>query len=718
VTARPRSRAAARRPSTSDRPRPPRANVVGWPLLAVLLAATLLAYQPAWHGGLLWDDDAHITRSDLRAGDGLKRIWLEPGATQQYYPLLHSAFWLLHRLWGTDTLGYHVVSITLHAFSAFLLALVLGRLAVPWPWLAALVFALHPVHVESVAWISELKNTLSGALALAAALAYLAFDRTRRRTMYGLALGLFVLALLSKTVTAAVPALLLIVVWWQRGRVEVKRDLVPLVPLFALGLAFGAFTVWVERTFIGARGAGFDLTLLDRLVLAGRAAWFYLGKLVWPTDLVFTYPRWDVNAGIWWQYLYPAALVLLLAGAWLWRSRSQAPLAALLCYLAALAPALGFVNVYPFRYAFVADHFQYLASIAVIALATGAAATLAARFAPHRRWTPAAAAFVVVVPLGLLTWQQSHDYVSEEALYRATIRRNPSSWIAHNNLAVLKLGSSVDEAMTHLDQALRLNPDYPEAHDNRGLALQLLGRYEEAAAEHAAALRLEPAFAEAHNNLGSALQKLGRLDEAADHYRAVIRLRPQSPQGHANLGNAFLALGRLDEAVRAYERALQLEASLVDVRYNLAAALMGLGRHEEALRGFRDVLRTEPGSADAHAHIGTILERTGRFDEAVAHFEASVRLQPRDARARLRLGHSLYRRGEWQRAAAEYAESLAIDPASAEAHNNLGACLERLGRLDEAIPHYEEAARLLPRSAEARANLRRARAAAAGRGAY
>ena len=712
MTSRQRSSGAADRapaPTRHDGDRPARDRLAG-KLFLLLLLTTMLVYQPAWNGGLLWDDDAHITRSDLRSADGLRRIWVEPGATQQYYPLLHSAFWVMHALWGSATLGYHLANIALHAVSAYLVAVILARLAVPLPWLAAFIFALHPVHVESVAWISELKNTLSGALALAAALAYLHFDRSRRRWMYGVALGLFVLALLSKTVTAALPAVLLVVLWWQRGRIDPRRDLLPLTPWLALGVAFGSLTVFVERTFIGARGAGFDLTMPDRVLLAGRAAWFYLGKLVWPVDLAFNYPRWAVNLRVWWQYLYPAALAFVLTAAWLWRSRSRAPLAALLCYMAALAPALGFVNVYPFRYAFVADHFQYLASVAMIALATGVLAALVGRFAPGIGWAKAVVACVVVVPLGLLTWQQSHDYADEETLYRATLSRNPSSWMAHNNLAVLKLASSADEAMAHLNEALRLNPDYPEAHDNRGLALQLMGRYEEAAAEHAAALRLEPAFAEAHNNMGAALQKLGRLEDAVRSYREVIRLRPESPQGHANLGNALLELGRPDEALSAYEGALRLDSSLGDVRYNAATALMRLGRRDQALARFREVLSLEPNAADVHLSIGTVLEDLGRLDEAVVHYEASVQLQPQNARARLRLGNALYRGGDIQRAATQFAESLAIEPGLAEAHNNLGACLERLGRLDEAVEHYEATVRLLPGSTEARTNLARARA--------
>ncbi len=681
--------------------------------LALLLLATLAAYQPAWHGAPLWDDEAHLTRGDLQSLDGLRRIWIEPGATQQYYPLLHTAFWVFHALWGDAPLGYHLANIVLHAVSAFLLGLVLRRLAVPWPWLAAWIFALHPVHVESVAWMSELKNTLSGALALAAALAYLHFDTHRRRPWYALAAGLFLAALLSKTVTATLPALLLVAIWWSRGRIDVRRDVRPLAPLFALGAAFGALTVWAERTLIGARGAGFDLSPLERVLLAGRAFWFHLRTLLWPNDLSFVYPRWEVSAQEWWQYGYTLAVLALLVAAWWWRTRSRAPLAALLGYAIALAPALGFVDVYPFRFSYVADHFQYLASIAMIAFVAGALGTAVARTRLSQPWLRVAAACLVVLPLGWLTWRQSHDYVDEETLYRATIRRNPSAWLAHNNLAVLLLASDVDQAMAHLDEALRLNPDYPEAHDNRGLALQLLGRHEEALVEHEAALRLEPVFPQARNNLGMALQKLGRLEEAAGAYREVAALRPESPQGHANLGTVLLALGRPADAVPAYERALAIDPSLDDVRYSLATALARTGRTEESIARFREILAVEPQAADAHLGLGAVLAGAGRLDEAVLHFEAGVRARPEDAGSRLRLADVHYARGHFERAAAEYGQVLRLAPASAEAHNNLGACLERLGRPADAVTHYESALALRPGSAEIDANLARARQAAA-----
>ena len=333
-----------------------RRNRIFWLWLPALLLATLLAYRPVWHGGLLWDDNAHITAPDLRGIQGLPRIWFDLGATQQYYPVVHTAFWILYSLWGEQTLAYHLTNILLHVLSAFLLALILRRLSVPGAWLAAMIFALHPVQVESVAWISELKNTLSGAFYLGAALSYLCFAESRRRRFYAAGLFLFAMALLSKSVTATLPAGLLILFWWQRRILNLRRDVLPLVPFFALGIAGGLLTVWVERTLIGAEGAEFNFNLIERCLIAGRAIWFYLAKLVWPVHLVFQYPRWQIDSGAVWQYLYPLGAMLLLAGLWKVRKRSRAPLAAMVFYCVTLFPALGFFNVYPFVFSFVADH--------------------------------------------------------------------------------------------------------------------------------------------------------------------------------------------------------------------------------------------------------------------------------------------------------------------------------------------------------------------------
>src|ERR1700730_17997991 len=284
-----------------------------WLLSLLLVILTMVAYLPAWNGTPIWDDDAHLTRPELRSLEGLAKIWTQPGATQQYYPLVHTLFWVEHRLWGDWPEGYHLLNILLHCTSALLLVRIFRQLEIPGAWLAAGIFALHPIQVESVAWVSGLKNLLSGVFYFWSLSVYLRFDRSRNLAFYVAALVIFALGLMSKTVIATLPAVILVIFWWKRGRLSLKEDFLPLVPFFLVGTAAGLFTAWAERTLIGAEGSAFYYSFIERVLIAGRAFWFYLSKFFWPLDLIFIYPRWHISQSVWWQYLYPAAVLLLLA---------------------------------------------------------------------------------------------------------------------------------------------------------------------------------------------------------------------------------------------------------------------------------------------------------------------------------------------------------------------------------------------------------------------
>jgi tetratricopeptide (TPR) repeat protein len=638
--------AAAARPSASAAvsDRVVQASIV----FVCLLAVTLFAYQPAWHGTLLWDDAQHLTPAHLRPVSGLSQIWFTVGTTQQYYPVTHSAFWLQHRLWGDTTLGYHLVNILLHACSAGLLLLILRRLAIPGAAFAAFLFALHPVHAESVAWITELKNTLSGVFYFSAALAYLRFDDTRDRGAYAMALVLFALALASKTVTATLPAGLLVVVWWRRGRLDWRRDVVPLAPFLALGVAGGVVTAWVEHALIGARGSDFDFTLVERCLIAGRAVCFYLAALVWPSNLTFVYPRWQISQSVWWQYLYPLGVAALLAVCWHLRARSRAPFAAVLFFGITLAPALGFVNVYPFRFSFVADHFVYLASVSIVTLVAAALTRLVQRMPS----TSAQRALLVTIvgALAVLTWQQSHLYANATTLYRATITRNPSAWLAHTNLAAELMNGTladVQEGVAHARTALQLQPDDVEARYNLAGGLKRLGALEEAAREYQAVLTAlaasptdRPRMAGLHRSLGNVLAELGRLEEAIASYRASLSYAAASALTHTELGIALGRLGRHAEALSAFREALRLEPAVADRHTNLGGALLQLGRFDEAIVAYRAAVALAPGDANVYNDLGVALLAAGRPAEAVAQFEAALRLAPGHGPARANLGRA------------------------------------------------------------------------------
>ncbi len=536
---------------------PARSRLAFGVALALVCAALAFGYAPALRGGFVWDDDAHITAPALRTASGLARIWSDPTATQQYYPLLHTAFWLEQKLWGATPLGYHVLNLSLHALAAWLFGLCLRRLAVAGAWFAALLFALHPVAVESAAWISEQKNTLSLVFYLSAALAWLRFERDRSRLAYAAATLLFVAALLTKTVTATLPAALLVLAWWRRRRIAWRDDVVPLAPWFALAASAGLFTAWVERKLIGAEGAAFELDFAQRGLLAGRVVWFYLGKLAWPADLAFFYPRWKINAGAivaWLPLVAAVALTVIL----LRRrdTRTRGPLVAWLLFVGSLFPALGFFNVFPFLYSFVADHFQYLPSLAIFALAGAALA----RLAPPPR---VAVTVVLAVGLGFLTRQQAALYRDNETLLRATLARNPASWVAANNLGKELLGDPARrrEAMALFERALVLRPAYFEAQNNLGLALTQEGRLGEAIPHLEAALRLKPASPQVHNNLGIALARSGRAEDALRSFREAAALAPALPNIQENWAKALTLLGRTAEAQEHFAVAAKLRAA-------------------------------------------------------------------------------------------------------------------------------------------------------------
>jgi tetratricopeptide (TPR) repeat protein len=624
---------------------------------ALIVAATVLAYLPSLSGDFIWNDGDYVTAAALRSLGGLYRIWTRLGATQQYYPLLHSAFWVQHRMFGDRPLGYHVVTLLLHAGSAVLFALVLRRLLAedgkpnPLPgaeWLAALLFALHPVHVESVAWITEQKNTLSLAFYLASALVYLRFDSGRRTGDYIGALALFALSMACKTVTATLPAALLVAFWWKRGRLGWRRDVRPLLPWLVLGGAWGVFSSWVERAYVGAQGADFSAPIAARLLVAGRAVWFYAGKLVWPSGLNFIYPRWTADAGVWWQWLFPLGVPAAGFALWTLRRRTRAPFAAFLFFVGSLVPVLGFVNLYGARYSWVWDHWQYLPDLGPIALAAAALAGLWRRLrGPAWLGRGLAAAFALV--LGALSWSHEQMFHDDQRLFLTTIARNPGCWMAHYNLGVLWSKTP--------------------------------GRRDDATAQYEEAIRLEPGFAEAHDNLGAVLRQSGRVDEAVLQFREAIRLKPDLANAHVNLAGAYLATpGGLDRAISEYREAIRLKPEFTVARNYLGAALEQAGRTDEAIGQFEEAIRLAPDFADPHEHLGeAYLGMPGKLDDAVAQFEDAVRLRPDSLSDWYLLGVCRHRKGDLPAAAEALRQALRIAPDNPTIQRALAAVQRQAG---------------------------------------
>jgi tetratricopeptide (TPR) repeat protein len=657
-----------------------------WLWAGLLFAATFLAYRPAWSGQPLWDDDVYMTPPALRSISGLGQIWKDQSSTKQYYPLVHSVLWMENRLWGQSTLGYHLLNILLHGSCALLLVRMLRRLRIPGAWLAGGIFALHPVMVESVAWITELKNTLSGVFFLCAGLAYLKFDCKRDKKHYTIALVLFLLGLLAKSAIVPLPAALLVLFWWMRGRIEWKRDAVPLLPFFVIGIASGALTTWVERRFMGAVGTDYNLAFVDRCLVAGRAVWFYLYKLLWPANLIFVYPRWHVDATAVWQYLLPAAFLLASVLFWELRNRSRAPFAVLLYFSGMLFPALGFFNIYFTRYSFVADHFQYLACIGPIAAAAALIVKGTGMLKERLRGLVQPLLYGVLLSvLFLLSQRQSGIYTDAETLFRATIARNDDCLMAHNNLGILLGGMGrSDEALAHYQKALELDPHRVDAHYNLGSLLESMGRTNEALVYYQKALEIDPNHAKGHNNLGVLLRGMGRPDEALAHYLRASAIDPNFGDVHYNLGNLFEDMGRTDEAFAHYQKALEIGTNQAETHYNLGFLLAKMGRADEAMAHYQKAFELNPTHFDAHNNLGILLAGMGRTDDAISHFRRAVEINPQAIRALKNLAFALVEKGQLTEAAPILQDALALArSAGDEAQTKMIAQI--LGKITETI---------------------------------
>lgn len=591
-----------------------------WPGAALLVAVVLLAYLPALRAGFIWDDEDYVTRNPvIRTADGLERIWFEPSSLPQYYPLVHTTYWIEYHLWELDPFGYHLVNIVLHALGCVLLFAVLRSLEIPLAFLAAALFALHPVHVESVAWITERKNVLAGLFYFLALLAWLRWrplDRdgscpVRSPFVYWLALAAFCCALFSKTVTCSLPAVIVLLIWWKRGRLS-RKEIVGTLPFFAVGLFMALVTATLEKEHVLAKGADWDFSIVERCLIAGRAVWFYAVKLVWPFDLCFNYTRWTIDSTVWWQYAFPLLLGLTAAALWFLRHRlGRGPLAALLIFAGSLVPALGFFDVYPMVYSFVADHFQYLASVSMIVLVCAIGAVVVRRLASVRaRWIPAVCASFLLLVLGTLTWRQCLIYENLETLWTDTIEKNSRSWLALGNLGGMRVDQRQwKEAKGLLTASIAVRDQNPYAHNNLGLVYLETGKYDDARLHLEKALDQRNDYAETHSNYGVLLWRTDDREGAARSFVRAIDLDPTFPTPHRNLADLYLEQGKKNEALPYIQQTLELQPGDCALRIELARILADGERVNEALGQYVLVLRLKPGERTALTEMARLVAR-------------------------------------------------------------------------------------------------------------
>jgi tetratricopeptide (TPR) repeat protein len=558
-----------------------------------LVVAILAAYHPVWFAGFIWDDDKYVTQNPLLTGQhSLRRIWFSLESPSQYFPLTYTTFLFERALWGLNPAGYHRINLLLHAANALLVWRLLARLRVPGAWLAAAIFALHPVQVETVAWITERKNVLMAFFFLLSVLAWINFiddnAKTPRRS-YALALLFYALALSAKTTACTLPAALLLILWLKKSPIGWRR-LIQVAPFVALGLGMGLVTVWWERHKMGTLRAGLVIGPGERVLIASRALWFYAGKLFWPANLTFSYPRWtispsDPSAYFWLLATAAAGVVIWRARQWFGRSVEIAAL----FFAATLTPLLGFIMLVTFRYTFVADHYQYLACIGPIALVSAAIHLGVAHFAVRKPFLLPGISVVLLAGLCVLTWRQCGMYANEETLWRATLERNPGSWMAENDLglALTRKGQN-DDAVYHFQKSLQINPDNEKAINNLANALALSGRVPEAIAQFRKAIQIEPRDLEARENLGNVLALSGDVAQAIGQFREALAVKHDDLHALNSLA-WWLAtapaapLRNGAEAVALAQQANELTGGRNPViLHTLAAAYAESGRYAEA----------------------------------------------------------------------------------------------------------------------------------------
>jgi len=674
-----------------------------WGLILVL--AVFAVYTPVWWAGYVWDDDVHLTANPCIVGPlGLKEIWTTHAAS--ICPLTLTTFWAEYALWGLAPLPYHLVNVLLHAVCALVLWRLLWSLQVPGAWLGAAIWALHPLQVESVAWISEMKSTQSGLFYLLTILFFVKWLRNKESWTYAWTLLFAALAMASKSPTVVLPLVLCLCAWWVEGR-WTWRNLARVAPFLLLSVAACALTLWTYGLNPAVTSDPRVVhTLPGQLVAGGTETWFYLGKLVWPHPLMTIYPLWELDAGQPLSYvpLLVVGVVLLLL--WSYRESGARPyFFAFAYFLVALLPDLKLADSY------VADHYEYLASMGFLALAGACFARLSSWVIPGKIDLQGAACVLLLSILGTWSWQRAWVYRNEETLWTDELAKNPKCWLGYNNLGLVFSGrGQLDEAIRQFQRCLEILPGYDYAEGNLGDALLDEGKADEAIEHYQKALEIDPRNSKFHCNLASALMKKGEVEGAIEQCQMALEINPNDALAHNNLGVALVRKGRVDEAIEQYKEAMTDGVNYATAPKNLGDALLQKGQVEEAIKQYQRALEIDPNNVDAHYNWGIALTRKGEMDKAVEQFEKALEIKPNYAEAHYSLGLVFDLKGQGDSAIEQYQKALEINPDYVEVHNSLGIIFGKKGDMVRAIAQFKEALRLKPDYADAQRNLAKAQA--------
>ena len=661
---------------------PARSPAIGWKVILqalILILAGLWIYASALQGTWLWDDDILVSGNlELHSWDGLAKIWFAKPVTD-YWPVTWTVLWLEWHLWGNHPLGYHLVSLALHIADSFLIWRLLARLGLSWAWLGGLLFVIQPLAVESVAWISEIKNTLSLLFFLLSCDAWLDVDEGRKPG-YWRSILYYLAAMLSKTSTVMLPVALLLYQWWKRDRIT-RRDVVRMIPYFAIAVLMGIVTIFCQnyKLEMGDDPMGGYFT---RSIRAGTAVFFYLGKFILPTGLSTIYPRENFDVRSLLHLLTVPLLGVVILGLWVARKGwSRHVLFGLGFFLINLFPVLGFLKMSYLETSWVADHFIYLPMIGLIGLVVAGLKMIDRQLAAWGRpvWMGAIAVWCL-----LLAWG-SHGYAGYyrnlETLWSHAVLHNPGSWKARNNYGIaLQQEDRIPEAMEQFEAALKINPNLPQTHANLGNALMQVGQMPEAIEEFRESVRIKPDYAEGYYNIGDALMRTGHAAEAMEQFQQAVQIKPDYAEAHNNLGNALLQTGQAAEATEEFQKAVQIQPDYAEAHNNLGNALLQTGQTADAITQFQQAVQFKPDYAEAYYDLGDALMQAGRMPEAVEQFQQAIKLKPDFT----------------------------------EAHYNMGGALEMSGRTAEAMEQFEQALRIKPDYTDARNNLDRLKAMQSG----
>jgi protein O-mannosyl-transferase len=715
-------------------------------MAVLLMLVTVTVYWPVTGYGFVdFDDQAYVTEnSQVQGGLSWQAVtwaFLNPVCCN-WHPLTVLSHMLVCQVSGLNPWGHHLTNVLLHALNSMLVFMLLRQMTgATWrSLLVAALFAVHPLHVESVAWVSERKDVLSGCFGLLALMAYARYARGRMPNaecrmqkpatpstqqfrvsrftfhtpaFYLLSLLLFSLGLMSKPMLVTLPFVMLLLDYWPLRRLEPStinsrlsttlRLVAEKIPFFALAVVLSVLTFVVQRrggSLAMAEHLPLGARLGNALISYGR----YLGKLFWPTDLAVFYPhpgQWPTEKILLATGLILGICVLLI----LVRRRYPFLLVGWLWFCGMLVPMIGLVQTGEQA---MADRHTYAPAIGVIVALVWGLHGLAKGGRYQQLGLSVAGSMAIVLCLAL-TRQQLGYWQNSETLFRHALEVTENNYLAHKAFGdALDGKGQMDEAVRQYREALRLKPAYPLAHNNLANTLAKKGQIDEAIRQYQEALRLTPGYVDAHFNLGNTLLKEGQIDEAIRQYQEALGLKPDYAEACNNLGAALDQKGQTDEAIRQYREAIRLKPANAGAHNNLGFVLSKKGQTDEAIRQYQEAIRLKPDYADARKNIGLALGKKNRVDEAINQYQEALRLQPADADAHYNFGNVLYQKGRTKEAIRQYQEAVRLKPEDADAHNNFGAALERDGQTDEAITQYREALRLKPDYTEAHSNLARA----------